>query len=227
MNKEEFLKTIRKKINYIFDRNSIENELRNHIDERIFDLMDEGYNEVEAERIAVEQMGDPNEIGKMLNKEHHPIIGYCLIISRVCLVCLFIPLMIIMASILWDSFQMLTPITVEKTKEKIEINIELEFPSHDVIIDNICHTNIYSNDYYLTYRSWKNYEYSRITTDGSSLFTIEGKDEKFILEGAGSHHGFFGSYGYIEFEMPEDKIIYIRTKDDEIIKIDLKEYDNE
>lgn len=227
MNKNEFLKSVRKKISYIFDRDSIENELKTHIEESILDLMEDGYNYEKAEQIAVEQMGDPDEIGIQLNKEHHPLIGYCLLASKVCLIFLIIPCLLIFGSIGWDYFEMITPMIVEDTKEKIELNIELEFPTHKLIIDNICHTNLDSSNYYITYRSWKNYEFSRTSINGSSLFYIIDTNEDSIGKSSFAHHGIFGSYGCIGFKMPRDKIIYINTIDNETIKIDLKEYSYE
>ena len=227
MNKDEFLKIIRKKILYIFDRNKIIEELEIHIEDSILDLEEEGYSNEEAEKIAVEQMGDPNIIGKLLNKQHNPVIGYCLLVSRVCLICLLLPFTIVMGSIIWDSFEMLTPMKVEDTVEYISLDIELEFPTHKLIIDNICHTNLDSNHYYITYRSWQNYGYSRNNINGSSLFYISSIDDPFLMEKAYAHHGIFGSYGCIEFEMPKDKTIYIHTIDEEIIKINLEEYSYE
>ena len=138
MTKEEFLSKVRKKITYIFDRNSIEIELENHIKESMIDLIKEGYSNEEAEKIAVEQMGDPNIIGKLLNKEHHPIIGYCLLVSRICLIYLLLPCLLLIGSIVWDSFQMITPIKVEYTKEKIELNMWIFFGKRDSVLIDHC-----------------------------------------------------------------------------------------
>lgn len=78
MNKQEFLENIRKQIHFVFDRDSIEQEFNQHIEDSIADLISEGYSKEEAERIAVERMGNPIEIGKQLNEEHHPLLGYLL-----------------------------------------------------------------------------------------------------------------------------------------------------
>ena len=68
MNKQEFLESIRKQIHFVFDRDSIEQEYSAHIEDSVLDLMEDGYSKEEAEKIAIEQMGDPIEIGKALNE---------------------------------------------------------------------------------------------------------------------------------------------------------------
>lgn len=43
MNKQEFLENIRKQIHFVFDRDSIEQEFNQHIEDSIADLISEGY----------------------------------------------------------------------------------------------------------------------------------------------------------------------------------------
>ena len=220
MTKEEFLKSVRKKIIYIFDRDSIENELKTHIEESILDLMEDGHTYEKAEQIAVEQMGDPDEIGIQLNKEHHPLIGYCLLASRVCLVCLVLPFIIVIGSIVYDGIKTMTSMTIEKYDHKITLNIEIENPTDKILIDNIC---IKDNEYYLTYRVYKNYKYSR--TGGPNIYLdIYNNEEKYIGDARFEHSGFILGYGYIKFDLPENEIIYLKTREDKTIKVDLKEY---
>ena len=87
MNKNEFLETVKKQVLYIFDRQDIIDELSQHIEDSIMDMVDDGIQYLDAEKIAIQQMGDPKEIGKQLNKEHNPVIGYLLLLSKI-VICL-------------------------------------------------------------------------------------------------------------------------------------------
>ena len=57
MKKDEFLSIVRKQIHFVFDRDRIEDELKQHLADSIENLIGEGFSWQDAERIAVEQMG--------------------------------------------------------------------------------------------------------------------------------------------------------------------------
>lgn len=71
----EFLNSVCEQIKYKPIRNTISEELKNHIEDKKEELIENGQNEQEAEENAVEQMGDAKLIGKELNKVHKPQIG--------------------------------------------------------------------------------------------------------------------------------------------------------
>lgn len=73
---EEFLKIVLSHIKFPFDRDDIKTELEDHILDKIEDYKNQGYDEVEAENLALKDMGNPKEIGLELNKEHNFIIGW-------------------------------------------------------------------------------------------------------------------------------------------------------
>lgn len=60
------------------DRQAVEEELREHIEDKTLDLMRifPGMTEEEAREQALDRMGDPEEIGKELAKIHKPWLGY-------------------------------------------------------------------------------------------------------------------------------------------------------
>ena len=60
------------------DREAVEAELREHIEDKTADLMRifPDMTEEEARERALSQMGDPVEIGKELAKIHKPWLGY-------------------------------------------------------------------------------------------------------------------------------------------------------
>ena len=69
------------------DRAAVEQELREHIEDKTADLMRifPGMTEAEAEARALSGMGDPEEVGRELAKIHKPWLGYLWRASRVLL----------------------------------------------------------------------------------------------------------------------------------------------
>lgn len=224
MRKEEFLRNVRKQIHYIYDRNQIEEELSSHIQDSILELLEEGISLEEAEEIAVSQMGNPIELGKQLNKEHHPIIGYLYNISQYILFLLFFPALMMSAILISDVVKLSTPTVVEGCVETYPINIKVELPTHDIKIDNICIME--DGTYFLTYRSYTDFFYSRAGWS-SYHFNIESNDGEFLNNGSYNSSGFLGNIGYKTFTYPEDDIIYLSFGNEETIVLDLKEYIHE
>ena len=69
----EFLNSVCEQIKYKPIRNTIAEELKDHIEDKKEELIEMGQNEEEAEKDAVEQMGDAEIIGKELNKVHRHV----------------------------------------------------------------------------------------------------------------------------------------------------------
>ena len=69
------------------DREAVEAELREHIEDKTADLMRifPDMTEEEARERALSQMGDPEEIGKELARIHKPWLGYLWVASRTAL----------------------------------------------------------------------------------------------------------------------------------------------
>lgn len=85
MQTKEFLNNVCEQIKYKPIRNSISEELKNHIEDKKEELIEMGQNEEEAEKNAVEQMGDAEIIGKELNNVHRPRLDWKLLIILVVL----------------------------------------------------------------------------------------------------------------------------------------------
>lgn len=81
----EFLNSVCEQIKYKPIRNIIAEELKDHIEDKKEELIEMGQNEEEAEKNAVEQMGDAEIIGKQLNKVHRPRLDWKLLIILVVL----------------------------------------------------------------------------------------------------------------------------------------------
>ena len=224
MNRQEFLRLVSKEIHFIFDRKSIEKELDEHISDSVEDLIEEGFSKEDAERIAVEQMGDAKELGKMLNQEHHPILGYLWMTSRVLLILLLI---VVIPMGIFAGYQFLcasTPTVVENSVKVYPIDVEMNVSTHWVKFDNIC---VDEEGYYqLTYREWMKWNYSRARWS-SGTFWIVDENGDYIPGASYSSSGFGVSEGYTEFEWPKDGILRVKNADGNQIEIDLEEYCDE
>ena len=81
---KKWLETAVKSIRFKPDREAVERELREHIEDKTADLMRifPDMTQEEAEGRALSGMGDPEEIGKELAKIHKPWLGWLWVASR-------------------------------------------------------------------------------------------------------------------------------------------------
>lgn len=82
---KEFLNEVCEQIKYKPIRSEIAEELESHLEEAKQHGIEEGMEEVEAEEIAIKQMGEAQEIGKKLNKIHKPKFHWQLFILTIIL----------------------------------------------------------------------------------------------------------------------------------------------
>lgn len=223
MKTKEFLSIVRKQIRFVFDRDKIENELKQHLADSIEELIEEGFSWQDAEHIAVEQMGNPKEVGQLLNKEHNPVLGYLWTISRVALCILVVRIAISMGVIAFVLVTAIKPYEPKYSVESYPVNLEMDLPTHLVKIDNICRNE--SNQYFLTFRAWTKREYSRAGWS-SNFFTIEDKEGE-LAGGSTQTMNSFVSYGTKDFEWPEDSVLYLVGRDGNVIELNLEEYCDE
>lgn len=219
MDRKEFLQRVSKQVQYVFDRKDIEEELNQHIEDSILDMVDDGIQYLDAEKIAIQQMGNPIEIGIQLNKEHHPLVGYLLLLSRAILCLLVIPSFIFGCSLIYDMYYHLTPTTIRGGTTIIKIHEVVEIPTHRILIDNVC---LKDDTYYLTYRSFTKFSYSRAGWSTDS-FEVTDQDGDWIFGGSFHSGSMFGGYGYTEISLPEDGKLYLHFRDKQIVTIDLQE----
>lgn len=224
MNRQEYLKSVRKEIHYIFDRGAVERELSQHIEESIEELHEEGLTWEEAEIQAVNQMGSAKEVGQMLNQVHKPVLGYLWMLSNVLLVIVAIPTVYMLLMLGWGYTKMLTPTYLANSTAAYSLAIELEVPTHKVVVDAICVDD--SGNYAITYRAWTNYRYSRAGWS-SEFFYLENSAGESIEAGGWNRTSYIGRYGYMDFVKPEDGIVCLVCSNGETIVIDMEEYCDE
>lgn len=84
---KEFLCSVCEEIKYKPIRESVAEELKNHIEESKENYIQEGLEEQIAEKKAIKQMGEAQEIGKKLNKIHRPKLDWKLLLILMILLC--------------------------------------------------------------------------------------------------------------------------------------------
>ncbi|MGI6226785.1 MAG: permease prefix domain 1-containing protein [Peptococcales bacterium] len=80
---EEFCQRVCSFVKYKRVHKEISKELLDHIEDHVDYLIEQGISKEEAERQAIEAMGDPEEIGRELDKQHRPLLGWILGITNV------------------------------------------------------------------------------------------------------------------------------------------------
>lgn len=86
-----FLNKVVKRVHFFPDRYDIELELSAHIeDSALFLQKEEQLDERDAQIKAIERMGNAEEIGSALNRQHNPFLGYLWYFSRIIMVMLCI-----------------------------------------------------------------------------------------------------------------------------------------
>ena len=224
MNRQDFLNQVSKEVHFKFDRKSIEKELSEHLDDSIVDLMEEGLSRDEAEAQAVLHMGEPEEIGKLLNKEHHPVLGYVWMTSKILLIAAAIMASVVFVMCIQSGLDLLFPYnrTGYGIAESWPVGMKIETANHNVVIDYIG-VNEW-DEYFFTYRAKTKMEYIRVRP----LFVdLEIGSSESELENASYNiktDGVFGTVGHVQFEWPEDNVLYLDGGIDGIVKLDLEEY---
>nr|WP_330368719.1 FtsW/RodA/SpoVE family cell cycle protein [Alkaliphilus metalliredigens] len=165
MNKNinEFLNMVCKQIKFKGVHNNINEELRCHIDELADGYMESGIEEEKAIDKAIEQMGDPIEIGKELNNTHKPKTEW-LIIS-------LIATMVLIGGIALFS------ITTDKASS---LSYELFFKSY--IMYTLIGVSVFAACYYTDYTKLE--KYSQHVFIGTMVFLFFSARSSIYVDGA-------------------------------------------
>ena len=78
---EEYIKKLLEQVRFRKAHKGIEDEIRSHIEDQIEDNMSEGMDKETAEKRAVEDMGNPVDVGIELDKVHSPKIAWSVVIA--------------------------------------------------------------------------------------------------------------------------------------------------
>ena len=81
--KESFLEEVLGFVRFPFDREKIRTELDDHIEDKTAYFEEQGYGREAAASLAVKNMGDAKEIGRALNRQHNPVLGWIWLATNV------------------------------------------------------------------------------------------------------------------------------------------------
>ena len=221
MKKDEFLKIVSKEIHFFLDREKISEELENHLEDSILDLMEEGFSKEEAEKQAVLQMGNPVEIGKSLNHEHYPLIGYLWLGTTILVLfwCIsLIPLCFYTISNI-GSFLLDGPYWGAACEVSYDVNEEIIMDSYRVELLKICPDRSNSDYYTLFYRAWYTNPFKRVQQSfGIKLIGSDGFD---YTGSGGRTHSWLGIEGNVGFPIPSGSKMTLIFSDNQEIVLDL------
>ena len=79
----DFIEKLLGEIRFFPVKKEIEEEYSSHIEDKVrYLIIEERMTRKEALSLAMEEMGDPQEIGKALNKVHNPFLGWALLLTK-------------------------------------------------------------------------------------------------------------------------------------------------
>jgi len=87
----EFIEKVVKRVHFVPDRYDIQLELAAHIEDSALLIQEQdNLSPEDSEKAALERMGNADEIGIALNRQHNPVLGYMWYFSRIIMVLLCI-----------------------------------------------------------------------------------------------------------------------------------------
>ena len=134
--KDIFLDEVVKYVKFTFDRAEIRKELEDHILDCMEYHMESGCSQEEAVKLSIQGMGDAREIGKALNKEHNPFVGWMLRITNV-LVGIFVlaSIFIVFIPLIFTIFNSDPYGNIDKNDIVYEIDVNQKVQIDDVVIE--------------------------------------------------------------------------------------------
>lgn len=186
-----FVSKVVKRVHFFPDRYDIELELSAHIEDSALSLQEEeGFDQRDAQKKAIERMGDAEEIGAALNRQHNPFLGYLWYFSRIIMVILCIvvilqsiPMLLLSGwTILFD--HPIRDIPKETYVRHVEPNIVIKLDDRRIRITDVIQSedgslHICYSYYSLSFSSLHGWSFGGLTgfqdEDGNSYFNGNGR----------------------------------------------------
>lgn len=99
---EKWLERVLRKVHYRPDRPAIARELQGHFEDGVEFYREEGLEEEQCREKALLDLGEPEGIGKLLNREHSPVLGYGLMAVNLLAALLLIPALLALGSACYE-----------------------------------------------------------------------------------------------------------------------------
>lgn len=154
---DDFSNEVVKHVKFKFDRDDIKQELNDHMEDMLDEFMSENIEKETAEKMVIDCMGNPDEIGEELNKEHNPVIGWIWAVSRVIAIILIILSILPVLNIgIMTVLSVFSGYSTDRNKDEIvyEIKTDDKFLIDDTYV-KIDELIVYDdNSFELRYKTW-------------------------------------------------------------------------
>lgn len=130
---QKYLEEVLSFVRFRYDHREIRRELKEHMEDLYEELLTEGFAEDAAAEAVLQCMGDAEEIGRALDKEHGVVLGWLWRVTRVAVIVLVLanlPLLFGLCSSLIDPFFQEYELR-SKSSEIYRITIDEEYPIYD------------------------------------------------------------------------------------------------
>lgn len=220
---ETYVQAVTAQVHFFLDRGRIGDELRAHLQDSAEDLMqEEGLTPEQAQAEAAARMGDPQAVGRELNRIHHPLLGWLWLITMSCAAIAGIVLVYLLLTVGWNEIQYLLPMTPKQAEKIAVVNEKVELAGHTVTLDALWKSD--EGNLILTYHIRNKLSYSR---SGWSVdfFSIQNGDDSLPVYPYFEATSFLGSKGMLTFTAPASGVIELSLIDGQRVTLDLKQWE--
>lgn len=203
--KEAYLREVLSQVKFSYDHEPIYKELTSHLEERVEEYLSQGYEKEEAEEMALENFGNPVEIGKALNKEHSPLLGWVHFLSSTMAA---IAMGILILALFGLTFAMLDSrsgdIPREDILRRIEVDEKVRIDDRIIHFDEVIVEK--NGDLSIIYNTLLTRDFGSSGYTFGNIGTIldETGQDYFFSSGQGSIGGIFSRWRHTVHGFPED-----------------------
>lgn len=207
---KEFIDRVLKHIKFKYDHGNIRRELNDHIEDFYDDLIEDGVAESDAKKLALEYMGDADNIGEELNKVHNPLIGRIWLITRVAaIIAIFI--IVVPAFEYAESFistQFFTGYDIKHDGAELIYSIECDdrtkIDDMNIQLDELLYYD--NGELEIRYKTWKDVFSTSIdwSFDISASCVEDENGNTYYSNGGGSNGGVISKHQMFIDGFPED-----------------------
>lgn len=203
--KEAYLREVLSQVKFSYDHEPIYQELTSHLEERMEEYLSQGYEKEEAEEMALENFGNPVEIGKALNKEHSPLLGWVHFLSSTMAA---IAMGVLILALFGLTFAMLDSrsgdIPREDILRRIEVDEKVRIDDRIIHFDEVIVEK--NGDLSIIYNTLLTKDFGSSGYSFGNIGTIldETGQDYFFSSGQGSFGGIFSRWRRTVHGFPED-----------------------
>ena len=203
--KEAYLREVLTQVKFSYDHEPIYQELTSHLEERMEEYLSQGYEKEEAEEMALENFGNPVEIGKALNKEHSPLLGWVHFLSSTMAA---IAMGVLILALFGLTFAMLDSrsgdIPREDILRRIEVDEKVRIDDRIIHFDEVIVEK--NGDLSIIYNTLLTKDFGSSGYSFGNIGTIldETGQDYFFSSGQGSFGGIFSRWRRTVHGFPED-----------------------